>query len=175
MKKNIEETLYWMALHDVSIFQILIGFMIVMAGLVITYYFGRSADYHCVRTGEKQIRCDITQDLLGFLPVGVRRVNHIQAAELDEHMDSDYNATYRVVFVTPLGRVALTSYTSSDYHPKKDLVDRVNTFINDDQPPVLEAQEKIVWWKWLFFIGFTGLGLGMMGVALKQILSAITR
>jgi hypothetical protein len=128
-----------------------------------------------VRTGEKQIRCDITQKFLGFLPVGERRVNHIQMAEVDEHMDSDYNATYRVVFVTPNGRVALTSYTSSDYHPKKDLVNQVNTFINGDQPPALEVQEKIVWWKWLFFFGFTGLGLGMMGVALKQIPGAITR
>ena len=146
MKKNIEDTLYWMALHDVSIFQILIGFMIVMAGLVITYYFGRSADYHCVRAGEKQIRCDITQKLLGFLPLGVHRVNHIQMAELEEHMDSDYHATYRVVFVTSDGRVSLTNYTSSDYAPKADLVHQVNNFINSDQQssPGCSSQNRLV-------------------------------
>jgi hypothetical protein len=170
MKKKIEDILYWMALHDVSFFQILIGFMIVMVGLVITYYFGRSADYHCVRTGEKQIRCDITQKLLGSLPLGVRRVNHIQIAELEEHMDSDYHATYRVVFVTSEERVSLTNYTSSDYAPKADLVHQVNNFINSDQQSVLDVQVKIAWWIWLFFFGFTGLGVGMILVSLKKYL-----
>jgi hypothetical protein len=171
MKKTIEDTLYWMAAHDASLFQIITGFMMVMAGLVITYYIGRSADYHCVRAGEKQIRCDMTQKLLGFQPLSVRRVNHIQRAELEELMDSDYHATYRVVFVTPNERVPLTRFSSSDYTQKAYLVHQVNDFIIRDQPPTLEVQEYIAWWIWLFFFGFTGLGVGMILVSWKKYLS----
>jgi uncharacterized membrane protein len=171
MKKNLEDTLYWIASHDASFFQILIGFMIVMVGLVITYYFGRAEDFHCVRTGAEQIRCDITQQLLGFQPLSERRVNSIQMAEVEESIDSQGDKTYRVIFVTPNGRVALTSYTSSDYTPKAELVHQVNDFITNDQQTILDVQLKIEWWKWLFFVGFTGLGLGMILVSLKKYLS----
>ena len=171
MKKSIEDTLYWIASRDASLFQIIIGFMIVMVGLVITYYFGRSADLHCVRTGADQIRCDITQKLLGFQPLNERHVNSIQMAEVDQSTGSDGDSTYRVIFVTPSDRVPLTNYTSSDYAPKADLVHQVNDFINSDQQSVLDVQEKIVWWKWLFFFGFTGLGVGMILVSLKKYLS----
>ncbi len=168
MKKPLEDTLYWMAAHDASLFQIITGFMLVMAGLVITYYIGRSADYHCVQAGEKQANCEITQKLLGFQPLSVRRVNHIQRAELEEHMDSDYHATYRVVFVTPNERVSWTKYSSSEYTQKASLVHQVNDFIISDQPPTLEVQESIALWIWLFFFGFTGLGVGMILVSLKN-------
>jgi len=171
MKKSIEDTLYWIASRDASFFQILIGFMIVMVGLVLTYYFGRSDDFHCVRTGAEQIRCDITQKLLGFQPLSERRENNIQAADLDQSTGSDGDATYRVVFITPNGRVPLTNYTSSDYTPKADLVRQVNDFINSDQQSILDVQVKIEWWKWLFFAGFTGLGVGMILVSLKKYLS----
>jgi len=170
MKKSLEDTLYWIASRDAPFFQIIIGFMIFMAGLVITYYFGRSADLHCVRTGGAQIRCDITQKLLGFQPLDERQVNRIQMAEVEQSTGSDGDSTYRVIFVTLNGRVPLTSYTSSDYTPKADLVNQVNTFVNSDGPSVLEVQEKIAWWKWLFFFGFTGLGAGMILVSLKKYL-----
>jgi hypothetical protein len=170
MKKSIEDTLYWIASRDASFFQILIGFMIVMVGLVITYYFGRSEDFHCVRAGAEQIRCDITQKLLGFQPLSKRRVNSIQMAEVEQSIGSDGDSTYRVIFITPNGRVPLTNYTSSDYSPKADLVSQVNTFINSDQQTILDVQVKIEWWKWLFFFGFTGLGVGMSLVSLKKYL-----
>jgi len=170
MKKSIEDTLTWIASHDASFFQILIGWLIVMVGLVITVYFGRSADLHCVRTEVKLIRCDITQKLLGFQSLGARRVNHIQAAEVEEHIGSDGDSTYRVIFLTANGRVGLTSYTSSDYTPKADLVDQVTTFIDSNQQSILDVQAKIAWWLWLFFFGFTGLGVGMILVSLKKYL-----
>ena len=171
MKKSIEDILYWMASRDASFFQIIIGFMIAMVGLVITYYFGRSADLHCVRAGERLISCGITQKLLGVQALDERRVNGIQKAEVDESIDSQGDATYRVVFVTPNGRVPLTHFTSSDYAPKADLVHQVNNFINSDQQSILDVQVKIEWWKWLFFFGFTGLGVGMILVSLKKYLS----
>ena len=170
MKKSIEDTLYWIASRDVYFFQILIGFIIVMVGLVITYYFGRSADLHCVRTEARQIRCDITQKLLGLQPLGERRVSRIQMAEVDQSIDSEGVSTYRVVFVTSDGRVPLTNSTSSDYAPKADLVHQVNNFINSDQQSILDVQVKIAWWIWLFCFGFTGLGVGMILVSLKKYL-----
>jgi hypothetical protein len=98
-------------------------------------------------------------------------VNSIQMAEVEESIDSQGDKTYRVIFVTPNGRVALTSYTSSDYTPKAELVHQVNDFITNDQQTILDVQLKIEWWKWLFFVGFTGLGLGMILVSLKKYLS----
>jgi hypothetical protein len=170
MKKLFKDTLYWLAARDAAFFQIIIGWMIVVAGLVITFYFGRSADLHCERGGVEQIHCSITQKLLGFQPLSESRVSLIQMAEVEESIGSDGDSTYRVVFVTSNDRVALTSYFSSDYAPKADLMERINAFIHSDQQFGLDVQEEIVWWKWLFFIGFTGLGAGMILVSLKEYL-----
>ena len=171
MKKTWENTLYWIASRDASFFQIIIGYMIALVGLVITFYFARSADFHCTRVEAGEIRCSITHKLLGFQPLSKSWVEHVQMAEVEQNSGSDGNSTYRVVFVTRNGRVSLTSYFSSDYSPKADLVSQVNNFIDSDQQPVLEVQEKIEWWKWLFFFGFTSLGVGMILLTLKKFLS----
>jgi hypothetical protein len=170
MKKNIEDTLYWIASRDTYFFQIVIGWLIVMTGLVITYYFGRAANLHCVPSGERQINCTITQKLLGSLALNQSRVNGIQQAEVEESLGDEGGSTYRVIFITSNGRVALTSYMSSDYAPKADLVRQVNNFIDSDQQSVLDVQVKIAWWIWLFCFGFTGLGVGMILVSLKKYL-----
>jgi hypothetical protein len=172
MKKSLENTLYWLASRDASFFQILIGYMIALVGLVITYYFARSADYHCTRVEAGEIRCSITQKLLGFQTISKSWVDHIQMAEVEQNSGSDGNSTYRVIFVTRTGRVSLTSYFSSDYSPKANLVNQVNNFINSGQQPVLEVQENIAWWKWLFFFGFTGLGVAMILITWKKFLSS---
>jgi hypothetical protein len=169
--KFFEDILPWFAEHDTSFFQIIIGLVIALVGPFITFYIGRSADLHCVRTGADQIRCDITKKLLGFQPLGTSRVYGIQKAEVDENIDSQGDSTYRVVFVTPYERVALTSFTSSGYAPKADLANQVNDFINNDQPSILEVQQKIDGWIWVFFFGFTGLGVGMILVSLKKFMS----
>ena len=169
--KNFEHILQWWALHDTSFAQIVIGFIMALVGLIITYYIGRSTDFHCVRTGGDQIRCDITRKLLGLQPVDERRVNGIQQAEVEESVGSEGDSTYRVVFVIPNGRVALTKSFSSDYNPKADLVQKINNYINSDQQSSLDVEVNIEWWKWVFFIGFTGLGVGMIGVSLKEFVS----
>jgi preprotein translocase subunit SecF len=170
MKKFLEDTLYWLAAHDDAFFQILIGFMLAAVGLFTSYYVGRSAQLHCERTGANQVACSITQKVLGIQPLSERQVNLIQRAVVDESFDSNGDATYRVVFNTPNGREPLTKSFSSDYAPKADLVQQVNKFIDTDQGSVLEVQEKIAWWIWLIFFGFTGLGVGMMLVSLKKYL-----
>ena len=166
--KAFDDLLQWLVDHDSSFFQMIIGLMIALVGLLITFYIGRSTDFHCVRSGENQIRCDIMHKLLGLQPIDDRLVNSIQKAEVEESTDSQGDSTYRVIFVTPNGRVALTKSTSSGYSPKADLVQQINNFINTDQEPILDVHIKIEWWIWVFFFGSTGLGVGMILVSLKK-------
>jgi hypothetical protein len=169
--KIIRDILDWWVSHDTSFSQILIGFLIALVGLVITYYFGRSTNFHCVRTGADQARCEITHKLLGVQPMDVRRVDGIQQAELDENLDSSGDSTYRVILVTSFGSEPLTSSFSSGKSPKADLVERLNTFISSSQQETLDYQAKIEWGLWVFLIGFIGLGVGMIGVSLKKFIT----
>lgn len=170
MKKSLADTLSWIAARDAQFFQIVIGWLMVIVGLVLAYYFGRAAHLRCMRAGEGQANCAITQKLLGSLALNQSQVSRIQQAEVEESYGGEGGSTYRVVFITAAGRVALTGYLSSDYAPKADLVNQVNTFIDSGQQPVLEVQEKIVWWKWLFFISFPALGVGLILEALRKYL-----
>jgi hypothetical protein len=157
--KIVENTPDRLVLRSFPSIQIIFGLFFAVVGLTITFFFGRSFDLHCVRSGSKQIDCNVTHKLLGYQALGQTRVTAIQKAEVDESTDSDGDTTYKVVFITPKGRVPLTSFSSSGYNAKADLAHQINNFINDSGQASLDIQVKMEWWILIFLFVFTGVGV----------------
>jgi hypothetical protein len=157
--KIIESDSNRLVLRSFPSIQILVGLVFALSGLLITFFFGRSYDLHCVRAGSKQVDCRVTQKLLGFQVIDQRKVTAIQKVEVDESTDSDGDTTYKVVFITPGRRVPLTSFSSSGYNAKADLAHQINNFINSDRQASLDIQVKMEWWILIFLFTFTGVGV----------------
>jgi hypothetical protein len=157
--KIIENTPDRLILRNFPFIQLIFGLSFALAGLIVTFFFGRSFDLHCVRRESKQIDCNVTQKLLGYQELGQTSVTAIQKAEVDESTDSDGDTTYKVVFITSKGRVPLTSFSSSGYNAKADLAHQINNFINADQQASLDIQLKMEWWILIFLFLFTGVGV----------------
>jgi hypothetical protein len=157
--KIVENDANRLVLRSNPYFQIIIGMILALTGLVITFFFGRSVELHCERAGTEQITCQLTQKLLDFQPLGKRTVSNIQGAEVVESRDSDGDSTYKVVFITANGRLPLTNFSSSEYSAKANLSRQINDFISRPRQNSLDTQVNMEWWILIILFAFSGGGI----------------
>jgi len=157
--KIIESNSNILRLRSDPYFQIIFGLIFALSGIAVLYFFGRSVDVVCQKTSTNRVTCELTEKLIGIVPIGQRTVVDIRSAEVEEHRDSDGDYTFQVVFVTVDGRKSLTSYTSSGYRDKADVADRLNAFIQGGRQNQLELQVPMEWWILLFPVIFGGVGI----------------
>src|SRR5512145_1780053 len=144
--------------------QMIFDLVFLLAGLAITFLMARSVDVACQHAGSQTINCQLSDKLLGAIPVGQRTVTGIQGAEIQENHNSKNNSTtYQVVFVTGSGRVSLTGYSDGS-GGKAQTAEQINNFIRSGQD-TLNFQLPMNGLVLIFLFVFGGVGLGIMLLA----------
>ncbi len=157
---SVREEGHQLVIHNSPYGQLIMGFILVMASLLITYLFARSAAVTCERAAGNTITCTVQEKVLGILDAGTRTISNIQSADLQQKRDKDGDRTYRIVFVTTEGATPLTNMYSSEYSNKHDLVESFNRFAQNTGDPSFEERLPVEWVLLLILGIFVAGGLG---------------
>ncbi len=111
----------------------LFGGIFVVVGLAVFWFLGAQTTLTCERPEPRTGACTlVSANALGLNARSQTvRLNEIQRAELQVSEDSDGDDTYRVALRTETGAVPLTGYYSSGSNDKRQIVDRINAFLDD--------------------------------------------
>lgn len=158
--KIVESNSNQLILRSTPYFMILFGLIFAVVGLGVAFFAARSMDLHCEHLRVDQITCELTEKLLGVVPVGQRTIVNIQHATIDESTDSDGDSTYRIVFITVNSDsdVPLTSFYSSGYNAKARVAEQINDFIKTGQNSTVNIRVNYDLWILIFPFGFGGAG-----------------
>jgi hypothetical protein len=150
-----------------SLFSMLIfGLIFALAGLAAFWFFGRNAGIECTRLEVREVRCEITESLLGL---AVRRTTVLnpQQAIIEVNEDSDGD-TYRVSLVTERGVAPLTDVWSSDGSFSQTETE-LNQFLHNPATKAVSISQSPSPWIYLFPMCFTGFGaLMILGMSFKM-------
>jgi hypothetical protein len=163
--KIIEKNSNRLILRSYPYSQIILGLVFAVASLAVTYFFGRSIDVRCEHAKAGQITCYLTDKLLGITPIGRRTIDNIQSARLSEYHSTKGGISYQAVLITANGLFPLSHLSSSDYEPKANAVQQINSFIQNQHQDVLELQVPMEIAILVFSLAFGIVGVGMIFVA----------
>ncbi len=118
------------------------------AGLVVILLLGNVTTLTCQRTGTTG-DCKLSQS--GVLDSSLQRLplNEVRGAEIATHHNRDGN-TYQIRLLTDTGEIPLTSYYSSGYSSKANVVQQIEQFVSNPEISSLSIQEDGRWFAYPF-------------------------
>ncbi|MBN2004350.1 MAG: hypothetical protein JXA21_13430 [Anaerolineae bacterium] len=133
---------------------IMFGLACAAMALLITWLLGLGHRLTCRREPNRQIQCQLTQTLYGFV-VKTEPVNGLQRARLDEHEDDD-STTYQIVLSTTSGEKYVGASSNLNVAQKQRFVENTNTFIQYPNLTNLDIESGeagwIMWVNALFIV-----------------------
>ncbi|GAP13509.1 hypothetical protein LARV_01263 [Longilinea arvoryzae] len=139
--KTIESSPTTLALRRVPIGIWLFSLVFIGVGLVCGMLVGKLATLHCQRSGSGGECQFSTRGFIGPASVMTFAVEDLQAAELQVSEDSDDGDTYRVAFQVQGKWIPLTKVYSSGWSSKDDVVQNINTFIQNQSQTELNIRQ----------------------------------
>lgn len=120
---------------------LLSGVLFLTMGFVTFLLFGQVAVLECTRTQISKPSCVLSHTLVGFT-FKEQAVPGLNRARINESIDSDDDATYKIFLETDNGDIPLTFYYSSGKSEKQAAVTEINTYLVDREEQILDVQYR---------------------------------
>jgi hypothetical protein len=107
---------------------LILGLILVVAGLAVMFFFARVAELECSRPEPSTVQCVKEIKWLGVVSMNKETIRDVRGAQVDESCDED-GCTYRVRVIASQGDVPLTGYYSSGRSAKERTADQINAYV----------------------------------------------
>jgi hypothetical protein len=116
------------------------GIIFLLVGCFVYFLFGQTTTLRCIREQGKNPTCFLTQSIAGVI-LKERTDIYLIDAQVIENQDSDGDSTYKIILKTESGNVPLTSYSSSGEQKKVNIVNEIQTYLQNEQMETLSVQQ----------------------------------
>jgi len=145
-----------------------LGFLFFVSGLTVMLFVGSKNTLSCDRSLAPAGACTLRVEKALTGKEQQIPIPQLKGAYVDESTDSD-GTTYRVVLQTARGEIPFTSYYSSGYSGKKNTVDKIIAFLQDENQAVLSVKTDSRIWVAIFSGIYAGVGAVLLISTLRKL------
>lgn len=139
------------------------GLVFILISVIAVAFLGTRTALTCNRSGEAE--CTLAQKTVLKTSKRTIPILKLREAYVDTSVDSEGDATYRVVLRTDSGEVPLTSSWSSGYAGKQDVANQINAFLQSgDSSLTVEQDDRLL----MYILGAIFAGAGSLLILLTN-------